>query len=93
MKDYLHEFFIPQLMKRLEAEAKRSSKCCGFCKNWDEYDDWPGYGDCKIGDPKELGFSPGGLGFDCDLGEKCNKFVPVFEIKVGINLYNLCDKI
>lgn len=87
MKDYLHEYFLPQLMKRLEAEAKRSSKCCGLCKNWDEYDDWPGYGDCKVG------HSLSGLGFDCDIGNNCYSFVPAFEIEVGLHLHNVCDKI
>ena len=93
MKDYMHEYFIPHLMKRLEAEAKRSSKCCGLCKNWDEYDDWTGYGDCKLGIDGDLGLAFNGLGFDCELGKTCQRFVPAFELEVGLHVHNICDKI
>ena len=79
MKDYLHEYFLPSLMDRLEKEIKASEHCCGLCRNWDEYDDWSSYGDCKLGISE-------GLGFDCITGKTCVMFKPAFELEVGLRV-------
>lgn len=81
MKDYLHEYFLPKLMKYFEKEIKESEHCCGLCMNWDRLDDWPEYGDCKL----KLGE---GLGFDCIVGKTCAMFRPAFEIEVGLHVHD-----
>lgn len=81
MKDYLHDYFLPQLMGNLERVSKGYSHCCGLCMNWDEHEDWAGYGDCKIGISE-------GLGFDCITGKTCEMFKPAFEIEVGLHVHD-----
>lgn len=81
MKDYLHDYFLPQLMGNLERVSKGYSHCCGLCNNWDEHEDWAGYGDCKIGIGE-------GLGFDCITGKTCEMFKPAFEIEVGLYVHD-----
>lgn len=81
MNDYLHEHFMPSLMQKLESVSKENSHCCGLCKNWDEYKDWSGYGDCKLGLDK-------GLGFDCITGKMCVMFNRAIEIEVGLHVHD-----
>lgn len=81
MEDYLHDYFIPNLFRRLDKEAKASCHCCGMCRNWDEYKDWSGYGDCKR-------VARNGLGFDCDFGKTCAEFYPALEIEVGLHVHD-----
>lgn len=81
MKDYLHEYFLPNLMKRLEKERKASEHCCGLCMNWNEYGDCSGYGDCKLGINK-------GLGFDCITGKTCVMFKPAYELEVDLHFHD-----
>lgn len=81
MKDYLHGYFLPQIMRNLEQVSKGYSHCCGLCMNWDEHGDWAEYGDCKLGISK-------GLGFDCIIGKTCEMFNPAFEIEVGLHVHD-----
>lgn len=81
MKDYMHEYFLKSLLNRLESCKNEVSHCCGLCMNWDEHEDWPGYGDCKLGISE-------GLGFDCIIGKTCVMFKPAFELEVGLHVHD-----